>query len=62
MAIKSKRGRKPKPKGQKQTARFVLYLTPAQARLLKKDCSDRDMTASMFLTDLWLEWRAVQEK
>lgn len=57
-----KRGRKAKPPGEKQTERAVVYLTPADAKKLRKDCEGMDMTPSVFLTGLWREWRTSREK
>lgn len=61
MKTRPRRGRKPLPKGEKHTERYVVYLTPPEAKLLEKDCIKRNMSPGALLTSIWLEWRAAQE-
>ncbi len=56
-----KRGRKPKPKAEKQSERVVVYLTPGEAKQMLADCKKANCTASVFLTGLWRKWREEEE-
>lgn len=65
MAMKTKktwrRGRRPKPKAEKQSERVVTYLTPDEAGRLRNDASRAGMTPSGFLAGLWRDWRKSRE-
>lgn len=61
MKKQRKRGRKPKPKNEKQSARIVAYVTTADDKLLRRDCEGQGMTPGAFLMDLWREWRVKRE-
>lgn len=56
-----KTGRRPKKKCDKQSERAILYLVPAEAKLVRKYAADRDQSPSAFLTEIWRQWRASQE-
>lgn len=56
-----KRGRRPKPKDEKQSVGILTYLTPGEAGALRADASGLGMTPSAFLAGLWREWRKLRE-
>jgi hypothetical protein len=56
-----KRGRRPKPREEKQSVGILTYLTPGEARELRADAAGLDMTPSAFLAGLWREWRESRE-
>lgn len=61
MAKKRERGRPPKPKSKRQTVRFVVRVTPGEAKLLLADVADAETTTGVFLTELWRQWRATRK-
>lgn len=65
MAMKTKktlkRGRKPKPRAEKQSERVVVYLTPGEAKQMRADSERAGGTPSVFLAGLWREWRELRE-
>lgn len=61
MPVKKGRGRPAKPKAQKQDARLLVYMTAKEARMLRADAGRREQTPSMFLADLWRQWREARE-
>lgn len=56
-----KRGRKPKPKTEKQSVRVVAYLKPSEVKNLRYDALGLNMTPSAFLAGLWRDWRVSRE-
>ena len=56
-----RRGRLPKPVGEKQSERVVVYLKPEEAKQMRADSNRADSTPSAFLTALWREWRASRK-
>ena len=62
MKKKRGRGRMPKPKAEKQSVRFVVRVTPGEAKVLLADVAEAETTTGAFLTELWRQWRASQEK
>lgn len=56
-----KRGRKPKPKAEKQSERVVVYLTPGEAKEMRADSDRAGGTPSAFLIGLWRDWRESRE-
>ncbi len=61
MEQKRKRGRLPKPPGERQTERFVVRVTPAEAKLLVADVTEAEATTGAFLVELWRQWRSGRE-
>jgi hypothetical protein len=57
-----KRGRRPKPKAEKQSARIVLYVTPMEAKEIQADSARAGITPSAFMANLWREWRESPEE
>lgn len=56
-----KRGRKPKPPGEKQGERIAVYLTPEDARNMRADSDGAGISPGALLTGLWREWRQSRE-
>ena len=61
MVKKRGRGRPPKSKAEKQAVRFVVRVTPGEAKMLLADVAEADTTTGAFLTELWRQWRASRE-
>ena len=54
-------GRPAKPKSEKQSEQFSLYLTIPDAKAFSADVKKLGLSPSAFLADLWREWRKTQE-
>lgn len=61
MVKKRGRGRPPKPKAKRQTVRFVVRVTPDEAKLLLADVAEAETTTGAFLTELWRQWRLFRK-
>lgn len=52
-----KRGRPPKPKGEKQSFRLMVNITIPQGKLLRADAAKLNLTPGQVLMMAWREWR-----
>lgn len=52
-----KRGRPPKPKGEKQSFRLMVNITNAEGEVLRADAARLNLTPGQTLMLAWREWR-----
>lgn len=61
MTKKIRRGRPAKPHGEKQSAAFTVYMTPADAKLLRADAKRFGTSPSALFAQSWRIWRESLE-
>ncbi len=57
METPKKRGRPPKPKGEKQSFRLMVNITNAEGEKLREDAARLNLTPGQTLLMAWREWR-----
>ncbi len=57
MEIPRRRGRPPKPKGEKQSFRLMVNITNVEGERLRTDAAKLNLTPGQTLMKAWREWR-----